>query len=99
MTDMLWVRLSLTVRYINHPYHDPHGLQGEVSAAIGLLEAANIVEILREACPIGLHVQEIHRLVLDLRTNSETAAPPEMISLTPARMSMLIYIFMVLTPY
>ena len=64
-----------------------HPLQGELSSAIGLLEAANIVEILRDAGPGGLHVQEIHRLVMELRTNSKTAAPPEMVSLTPDRLS------------
>ena len=99
MSDMLWVRFSLTVRYINHSYHGPHGLQGEVSAAVGLLEAANIVEILRETGPGGLHVQEIYRLVLDLRTNSKTAAPPEMVALTPARLSMPVFIFIHLTSY
>ena len=78
-----------------------HVLQGEVSAAIGLLEAANIVEILREAGPGGLHVQEIHRLVMELRTNSKTAPPPlaETVPLTPARLSMLIITFVDLTSY
>ncbi|KAM5545242.1 hypothetical protein V8D89_001353 [Ganoderma adspersum] len=65
-------------------------LWGEFSSAIRLLEAANIVEILREAGPGGLHVQEIHRLALKLRTNSKTAAPPEMVSLTPARLGRIL---------
>ncbi|KAM5545250.1 hypothetical protein V8D89_001361 [Ganoderma adspersum] len=61
---------------------------GEFSSAIRFLEAANIVEILREAGPGGLHVQEIHRLVLELRTNSKTAAPPDTVTpLTPAHLS------------
>ena len=45
------------------------------------LEAANIVEILRKVVPAGLHVREIHRLVLDLRTNSKIAAPPDLVPL------------------
>ncbi|PIL29532.1 hypothetical protein GSI_08340 [Ganoderma sinense ZZ0214-1] len=59
----------------------------QFSSAIGFLEAANIVEILREAGPGGLHVQEILRLVLELRTNSKTAAPPETVPLTPVHLS------------
>ncbi|KAM5545248.1 hypothetical protein V8D89_001359 [Ganoderma adspersum] len=62
-------------------------LWGQFSSAICFLEAANIVEILREAGPVGLHVREIHRLVLDLRTNSKTAAPPDTVPLTPAHLS------------
>ncbi|PIL29528.1 hypothetical protein GSI_08336 [Ganoderma sinense ZZ0214-1] len=58
----------------------------EFSSALRFLEAANIVEILREAGPGGLHVREILRLVLELRTNSETAAPPDTVPLTPAHL-------------
>ena len=55
---------------------------GQFSSAIYFLEAANIVKSLREAGPAGPLVREIHRLVLDLRTNSKTAAPPDMVPLT-----------------
>ncbi|KAM5545245.1 hypothetical protein V8D89_001356 [Ganoderma adspersum] len=62
-------------------------LWGQFSSAIRFLEAANIVEILREAGPGGLHVREIRRLVLDLRTNSKDAAPADTVPLTPAHLS------------
>ena len=45
-----------------------------------------IVEILREAGPGGLHVREIHRLVLDLRTNLKAAAPTDTVPLTPVHL-------------
>ncbi|EJF57429.1 S-adenosyl-L-methionine-dependent methyltransferase [Dichomitus squalens LYAD-421 SS1] len=60
---------------------------GQFSAAIRFLEAANIVEILREAGPEGLHVREIYRLVLDLRANSKTATTADTVPLTPAHLS------------
>ncbi|PIL29530.1 hypothetical protein GSI_08338 [Ganoderma sinense ZZ0214-1] len=62
-------------------------LWAQFSSAIRFLEAANIVEILREAGPNGLHVQEILRLVLELRTNSKTATPTDTVPLTPAHLS------------
>ncbi|PIL29529.1 hypothetical protein GSI_08337 [Ganoderma sinense ZZ0214-1] len=57
-----------------------------LSAAIGFLETANIVEILREAGPGGLHVQEIHRSVLELRANLKTAAAADAVPLTAAHL-------------
>ncbi|PIL29533.1 hypothetical protein GSI_08341 [Ganoderma sinense ZZ0214-1] len=57
------------------------------SHALRFVEAANIVEILREAGPVGLHVRDIHRLVLELRTNVKGAAPADGARLTPAHLS------------
>ncbi|KAM5545244.1 hypothetical protein V8D89_001355 [Ganoderma adspersum] len=62
-------------------------LWAQFSSAIRFLEAAHIVEILREAGPRGLHVREILCLVLELRTNSKTATPPDTVPLTPAHLS------------
>ena len=61
--------------------------QGQFSSAIRFLETANIVEILREAGPGGLHVKEIHRQIFELRTNLKTAAPADTAPLTPANLS------------
>ena len=58
------------------------------------MEAANIVEILRDAGPGGLHVRNIHRLVMELRTNFKTAAaPPDTSPLTPAHLGNLVVLF------
>ncbi|KAI1787144.1 S-adenosyl-L-methionine-dependent methyltransferase [Ganoderma leucocontextum] len=61
--------------------------RGQFSSAIRFLETANIVEILREAGPGGLHVREIHRVILEMRTNLKTAAPAETAPLTPVHLS------------
>ena len=66
---------------------DTSDAQAQFSSAIRFLEAANIVEILREAGSAGLHVREIHRLVLDLRTDLKTAAPVDAVPLTPVHLS------------
>ncbi|KAI0324800.1 S-adenosyl-L-methionine-dependent methyltransferase [Cubamyces sp. BRFM 1775] len=50
---------------------------GQLSAAIRFLEAAHIVEILREAGPQGLHVKDIHRSVVELRPKTAPAPDPE----------------------
>lgn len=49
--------------------------QGDFAECVRFLEMANIVEILREAGPAGLHVEEIHKLVLDLCPKGEGVAP------------------------
>ena len=61
--------------------------QGQFASAIRFLEAAHIVEILREAGPAGLHVKDILRSVLDLRTNSKTATPADEVPVTAAHLS------------
>ncbi|KAI1787799.1 S-adenosyl-L-methionine-dependent methyltransferase [Ganoderma leucocontextum] len=64
--------------------------RGQFSSAIRFLETANIVEILREAGPGGLHVREIHRLILEMRANLKTAAPADTSPLTPAHISRIL---------
>ena len=64
------------------------------SHALRFLEATNIVEILREAGPEGLHVKEIHRLVLEMRTNVKGAASADTAPLTPAHLSKRIRLLM-----
>ena len=53
-------------------------------ACLQFLEASNIVEILREAGPAGLHVKEITRKVSELR-NSKVGGEP--IELDPSKIS------------
>ncbi|KAI9063977.1 S-adenosyl-L-methionine-dependent methyltransferase [Trametes sanguinea] len=49
---------------------------GQLAACIGFMEAAHIVEILREAgSPQGLHVQDIYRLIMETRPSSVKAEP------------------------
>ncbi|KAH9856853.1 S-adenosyl-L-methionine-dependent methyltransferase [Lenzites betulinus] len=55
----------------------------QLSAAIRFLEAAHIPEILREAGPQGLHVNEIHRLVTELRSKE---SPPDPTIFTTGRL-------------
>ncbi|KAI0761039.1 S-adenosyl-L-methionine-dependent methyltransferase [Trametes elegans] len=61
---------------VNKPWY---GLQeaiqsGQLSAAIRFLEAAHVVEILREAGPQGLHVRDIHRAIIESRPKG---SPPD----------------------
>ncbi|KAJ8475167.1 hypothetical protein ONZ51_g6741 [Trametes cubensis] len=57
---------------------------GQLSAALRFLEAAHIVEILREAGPQGLHVKDIHRSVIELRPKTAPAPDPD--TFTAARL-------------
>lgn len=54
--------------------------QGQLVASLRFLEAAHIVEILREAGPQGLHVREICRLVAELRPKSAAGKPENLTS-------------------
>ncbi|OSC97043.1 S-adenosyl-L-methionine-dependent methyltransferase [Trametes coccinea BRFM310] len=56
---------------------------GQLSACIRFLEAAHIVEILREAGPQGLHVRDIQRSVIELRPEN---ARPDPATFTAARL-------------
>ncbi|KAI0761043.1 S-adenosyl-L-methionine-dependent methyltransferase [Trametes elegans] len=56
----------------------------QLAACIRFMEAAHIVDILRERGPNGLHAREICRLVAELRPEG---AQPDPSVLTPARLS------------
>ncbi|KAI0780304.1 S-adenosyl-L-methionine-dependent methyltransferase [Fomes fomentarius] len=55
---------------------------GHLAACIRFLETANIVDILREAGPDGLHVNDILKAVLELRPKAQGRSP-----LTPSDLS------------
>lgn len=59
-------------------------LQGQFSECIRFIETANIVEILREAGPAGLHVDDILKTVLELRPKS--VSPQRESPLTSAKL-------------
>ncbi|KAI0356395.1 S-adenosyl-L-methionine-dependent methyltransferase [Trametes cingulata] len=60
---------------------------GDVSAALRFMEAAHIPEILRELGPKGVHVQDIHRAVVELRRED---ARPDPSIFTPMRLGHLL---------
>lgn len=55
-------------------------------ACLQFLEASNIVEILREAGPSGLHVKEIAHKASELR-RQKNDAEPESIEFDPSKIS------------
>ncbi|KAI0324797.1 S-adenosyl-L-methionine-dependent methyltransferase [Cubamyces sp. BRFM 1775] len=60
-------------------------LGGQLCAGLRFVEAAHIVEILKEAGQRGLHVNELHRSIIELRPKD--APPPDLTVFTPARLA------------
>ncbi|KAI0324796.1 S-adenosyl-L-methionine-dependent methyltransferase [Cubamyces sp. BRFM 1775] len=62
-------------------------VSGHLQACMRFMEEAHIVEILRDAGPQGMHVNDIHRAVVDLRPQSAT---PDPAVLTPERLGYIL---------
>ncbi|KAI0653619.1 S-adenosyl-L-methionine-dependent methyltransferase [Cubamyces menziesii] len=56
-----------------------------LSACLRFAEASHLVEILREAGECGLHVDKLHRSILELRPKN--APPPDVTVFTPVRLA------------
>lgn len=50
-------------------------MQGQLSECVRFMEAAHVAEILKEAGPEGMHVDDICRAIIDLRPKSSVACP------------------------
>lgn len=57
-------------------------LQGQFAACIRFMETANVVEILREAGPEGMHVKDIYTNIMDLLPKNVTPKIPTMLNPT-----------------
>ncbi|KAH9888541.1 S-adenosyl-L-methionine-dependent methyltransferase [Cubamyces lactineus] len=62
-------------------------ISGHLQACMRFMEEAHVVEILRGAGPEGMHVNDIHRAVVDLRPPS---AAPDPTILTPERLGYIL---------
>ncbi|KAI0326179.1 S-adenosyl-L-methionine-dependent methyltransferase [Cubamyces sp. BRFM 1775] len=76
------------VASVHHPFFTAaiEGVQlGEVTAALSVLEASHTVEILRDAGPQGLHINELARKVDQIRLGEEAASTNDIEHLDPVK--------------
>ncbi|KAI0765581.1 S-adenosyl-L-methionine-dependent methyltransferase [Trametes elegans] len=60
---------------------------GHITAALGVLEASHVPEILRDAGPNGLHINDIARKVEEIRLGKDALSDPDVQHVDPIKLS------------